>query len=147
MPEQPPRRTSKRSQRLLGDPLADLDQQIADATSSASGTAGGQAPAVPPVEEPLPAQVEVEEVEPAAVATVCPYLGTAEDPTEHILEPNPRHRCYGAQPPLEIFEAHQEIFCLTSEYPSCEMFLWVNAADAQTVSPAETKKKGLLRRK
>lgn len=147
MPEQPLRRTSKRSQRLRGDPLADLDQQIADARSPAPEVAGGQAPAVPPVAEPLPAPVEVEEVKPAAAATVCPYLGTAEDPTEHILEPNPRHRCYGAQPPLEIFEAHQEIFCLSSEYPSCEMFLWLKATDEQSISPPETRKKGLFRRK
>lgn len=147
MPEQPTRRP-KRSQRLKGDPLADLDQLIADAAAKPAEAAVEPAEAPPAGEEHAPEILETEPAPPAEVeeAAVCPYLGTQEDPSEHLLEAGPAHRCYRTGEPLEIFRAHQEIYCLTSAYTSCEMFRWVKTAEEESAAQRGKRGGGLFSR-
>ncbi len=137
MPDRPTHSRPKRTQRLKGDPLADLDQLIADAASTTAETAG-QPPAPPPAEEPSPDRAEA--------GAVCPYLGMEGEPANHMPAPSQEHRCYGAHPPREIFPAHQLIYCLTAEHPSCEMYVWVKATEAGHSSTQEPPKGGWLAR-
>lgn len=95
----------------------------------------------------MPELVEAEPAQPAEEAVVCPYLGTQEDPSEHLLEAGPANRCYRTGEPLEIFHAHQEIYCLTSAYPSCEMFRWVKAAEDEAAAQQKKGGGGLFSRR
>ncbi len=145
MPEQPTRRP-KRSQRLKGDPLADLDQLIADAASKPAEAAVEPAEAPPAGEEYVPETSQAEPAPAGEEVTVCPYLGTQENPSERLQEAGPTHRCYRTGKPLEIFHAHQEIYCLTSAYPSCEVFRWAKASEERSAAQRGKRGGGLFSR-
>jgi hypothetical protein len=61
---------------------------------------------------------------PASIPTVCPHLGLASDPHQHVEQTSPEHRCYLWMQRDRIDVLHQERFCLTAAHPSCP---WLSA--------------------
>ena len=55
-------------------------------------------------------------------ASVCSYLGLADDADSHATYPTEAHRCYRLPNPTRIAANHQESFCLGAEHVNCPVF-------------------------
>ncbi|HEX5414227.1 MAG TPA: ParA family protein [Chloroflexota bacterium] len=53
---------------------------------------------------------------------ICPYLGLSSNPSAHCPEPTLDHRCFVANPPLQIPEREQHLTCLTQQHTGCDRF-------------------------
>lgn len=57
-----------------------------------------------------------------SVTTSCPYVGLAENPTDHLREPSGDHRCFAAKPPETMSLQIQQQYCLAPRYRVCPRF-------------------------
>lgn len=59
---------------------------------------------------------------PAAHARTCPYLGLFEDAATRIGYPHPDNWCHRSKIAGPIDPAHQQIYCISPNYTSCERY-------------------------
>lgn len=58
----------------------------------------------------------------SSLNTLCPYVGLAENPTDHLREPNGDHRCFAAKPPETMSLQIQQQYCLAPRYTLCPRY-------------------------
>jgi chromosome partitioning protein len=56
-------------------------------------------------------------------AGICPKLGLAGDPSNHLASVSGEHRCFADSEPLEISSHAQRLYCLTDRYGTCGRYL------------------------
>lgn len=56
-------------------------------------------------------------------ASVCPYLGLADDADSHATYATEAHRCYRMPTATRIASGHQETYCLGANHETCPVFL------------------------
>lgn len=54
--------------------------------------------------------------------TVCPYLGSEEDPMTARSFVTPENCCQHVRPATTVKGEHQRLYCLTSQYHHCTIF-------------------------
>jgi hypothetical protein len=59
----------------------------------------------------------------SAITSVCPHLGSAEDPSRHAADVSPEHRCYVWPEPREVSSEQQSRFCLGDGFVECPWLL------------------------
>jgi len=55
--------------------------------------------------------------------SVCPHLGTFDDPETHFSFATASNYCYHVSPPEMIDLTHQDVYCLSDEFKICPKFL------------------------
>lgn len=55
-------------------------------------------------------------------ATTCPFVAFEDDRDSRADQPDHRHRCYADSPPAPRALAHQDAFCLSTQFPACPIF-------------------------
>jgi hypothetical protein len=55
-------------------------------------------------------------------AQACPFVAFDDARDDRADRPDPRHRCYAENPPAPRAKAHQEAYCLSSNFPVCPTF-------------------------
>lgn len=55
-------------------------------------------------------------------ASVCPFLGLADDADSHATYATDAHRCYNLENPTRIATNHQEAYCLGANHVACPVF-------------------------
>ncbi|HEX5415106.1 MAG TPA: ParA family protein [Chloroflexota bacterium] len=53
---------------------------------------------------------------------VCPYLGLIDAPYNHSSQPADEHRCFVANPALQIARREQHVTCLTIQHQNCDRY-------------------------
>jgi hypothetical protein len=53
---------------------------------------------------------------------VCPYLGLVGTPYNHSPQPVEEHRCFVANPALQVPRREQHVTCLTAQHQSCDRY-------------------------
>jgi len=53
---------------------------------------------------------------------VCPYLGLMGSPYNHSPQPTEDHRCFVANPALQVPRREQHVTCLTAQHQSCDRY-------------------------
>jgi LysM repeat protein len=74
-------------------------------------------------------------------ARACPFVAFVDERDERATVPDHRHRCYAEEVPAPRALAHQEAYCLSSNFPVCPTFQdWAKreAAQARDVPGAAT---------
>lgn len=56
-------------------------------------------------------------------ASVCPYLGLADDADSHATYATEAHRCYRMPTATRIASGHQETYCLGANHETCPVFM------------------------
>jgi len=69
-------------------------------------------------------------------ASVCPFLGLADDADSHATYATDAHRCYNLQNPTRIATNHQETYCLGANHVTCPVFQGQGIAAAGKGAPA-----------
>ncbi|HEY7589478.1 MAG TPA: LysM peptidoglycan-binding domain-containing protein [Candidatus Limnocylindrales bacterium] len=66
-------------------------------------------------------------------APACPFVAFEDDRDARATSPDHRHRCYAEVRPAPRAIAHQEAYCLSSQFPVCPTFQdWARREAAQT---------------
>ncbi len=87
----------------------------------------GSAPKVQPPAKKIETNGKQKQAQaPPRLPGVCPYLGLISDPRAHSPHQDPDHRCFVANPPLQIGGREQHITCLTVQHTSCDRFFRAN---------------------
>jgi len=74
--------------------------------------------------------------EPVEIPPACPFLAFEDDREHRSTVPDHRHRCYAETRPAPRAVAHQERYCLTSEFPTCPTFqAWARRESARETAP------------
>ncbi len=74
--------------------------------------------------------------EPVEIPPACPFLAFEDDREHRSTVPDHRHRCYAETRPAPRAVAHQERYCLTSDFPSCPTFqAWARREAAREAGP------------
>ena len=55
-------------------------------------------------------------------APACPFVAFDDARDDRSDRPDPRHRCFAENPPAPRARAHQEAYCLSSQFPVCPTF-------------------------
>jgi len=53
--------------------------------------------------------------------TFCPHLGGIDDPQTMLAYPSTWNKCYRASPLVSPHYTHQQLYCISRDYPSCPM--------------------------
>jgi LysM repeat protein len=74
--------------------------------------------------------------EPVEIPPACPFLAFEDDREHRATVPDHRHRCYAETRPAPRAVAHQERYCLTSDFPTCPTFqAWARRESARETAP------------
>ncbi|MGZ3586987.1 MAG: LysM peptidoglycan-binding domain-containing protein [Candidatus Limnocylindrales bacterium] len=74
--------------------------------------------------------------EPVEIPPACPFLAFEDDREHRSTLPDHRHRCYAETRPAPRATAHQERYCLTSDFPTCPTFqAWARRESARETAP------------
>jgi LysM repeat protein len=70
-------------------------------------------------------------------APACPFVAFEDARDDRADRPDPRHRCYAESPPAPRARAHQEAYCLSSNFPVCPTFQdWARREAARITTSA-----------
>jgi len=125
MPENITPGSPRRIHGMKDDPLLDLDELIQTVSAPEEKSAGAVVDVAESPAELIATQLEEDPGRPLEPASpiACPHLSLLDQRGVHRAEPDPAHRCWGAEQSQPIFEAHQRQYCLTAGFATCEMFL------------------------